>query len=400
MKRKYLVTIVISLLFIYIEDNVCIADSTNTSSFSKHPVFLERGISKFLNPIDSKYSIPADQNKRVIEVFNWWLKKILSEKTIPSSEYIKNNIMLYPSTKTTRGIDIATLQFNLSKFDVFIAQSGGTTSGRDFIITFKSRADKNINISSIKNLFNKEIFPATLDFSSKPFGDAYCYFLKDNKNSFLVFIKNNIACICIDKNRFSTSSPSIVISPNKWFDWLKNQSTKPLNERKLNNKFLYYLSPSIRKVSSDYRVFKDSFKGSFDLCDAQSILTFFKVARATIMSIPETNYLALECKTQDYEITWGIILYSYNKSNDPKARQLLLAEWDRELRSKESQTYFKCLLSALSKDWNKDFLTNSFWELVKKTQNIDVTKQIEVLLNKHGTDKDRIKFNKIKTAQD
>jgi hypothetical protein len=77
-----------------------------------------------------------------------------------------------------------------------------------------------------------------------------------------------------------------------------------------------------------------------------------------------------------------------------------LAEWDRELRSKESHAYFKYLLSALNKDWNKDFLTNSFWELAEKQQDKDVTKQTKTLLHKYGIDKDRIQFNQKRTVQD
>ena len=109
-------------------------------------------------------------------------------------------------------------------------------------------------------------------------------------------------------------------------------------------------------------------------------------------SLQQTSNAAGEdqARIAAYRAAWSQCLQTMKKSEDQATHRLVLDEWNRCLRDDDSSVPSQ--VSALAEQWDRNLLTEDFYQLLKKTNNKKTIAAIAYAFYEHGnaTDADQL----------
>ncbi len=150
-----------------------------------------------------------------------------------------------------------------------------------------------------------------------------------------------------------------------------------------------------RLLPQDYAAFQSTLTGQSGVLEAQAAIRLSSKARELAhhsFDSPQSQKDALDA----YRATWRIALRLWQSSTDQEAKQLIFADWKNSLNSNGIPVVAQ--LYALSEIWDRSFIGEEFWRLLRDTKEKKIISSICYVLYTHGNSKDTEQLLKKRNA--
>lgn len=115
-----------------------------------------------------------------------------------------------------------------------------------------------------------------------------------------------------------------------------------------------------------HAAYKSALAGDNSVGDAQAAPSLLSKARETLIAASRKSNRVREQFEACWD-TWRLCLRLRSNSTEQAARQLIVDQWNKGLR--EDGDRVRAQLYALSDEWDRDLLTEQFWQLFHQTAN-------------------------------
>ena len=88
--------------------------------------------------------------------------------------------------------------------------------------------------------------------------------------------------------------------------------------------------------------------------------------------------------TDTHVAVWKLLLTARNEITDPASKEQILNQWNENLRNATSEIPMQLVAATLSGAWSRELLSNSFWELLQRTEEPRTLSAICYLLYRKG----------------
>jgi hypothetical protein len=395
MKMK--LCIIIGLLAICSGEKIVFADKgtetwhPNNNFFSSCPKEVQDKLNCYVTPFGvTPYKLSQEKRKKFGKVFSLWLTRLMNSDNIPSQDYIDTHIKLYPSKNNRLNEDLITLTYSKNNRQFYLIQTGGDYG--ELLVFFKEKT-LDLQKQPPANLV-KEIASSTVQSSFTNYTDKLTKEMRiigsTNNKPVKFFINKNSVCCVFYKSATHPLMFSRVFNKDHWFALIDNEFREKVVKKPINTLSPRGIFPIQYMPDEAYREFEKSFRAVFDVQDALATVKLIR-ARSCVPEMVAKEMIppfssVEKYKMDAYEDYWFVFLDIYNKTTNLKAREILLAEWNKALEKEPK--YFPAQIDALSIRWNKDMITDIFWVALKQSNSPEKDGIVEHIMASVGGTKE------------
>jgi len=144
--------------------------------------------------------------------------------------------------------------------------------------------------------------------------------------------------------------------------------------------------PSIAKVfPEEYAAYEKALAQANGTNLVRASLVLLAKAKESLHRTSSTTNVAQD-EIKIYRATWLLCLQTMHESKNQTAQRLIVDEWNKSLREDDeavpSQVY------TLVEQWNRNLLTDEFWQLLKQTNKKKTISAISYVLCQYGNSAD------------
>jgi hypothetical protein len=126
--------------------------------------------------------------------------------------------------------------------------------------------------------------------------------------------------------------------------------------------------------------------------DCDAVFALISSAKTPILKSAQSSAEKKEEYRRTYYDTWRLCLEMKQTSKDPSAQKLILEKWNNSLIKDDAAVPFQ--IYALSYPlWDRSFLTDDFWSLLRRTNKKNTIAAISYVLCKNGNAVDMQRLN-------
>lgn len=150
-----------------------------------------------------------------------------------------------------------------------------------------------------------------------------------------------------------------------------------------------YINNTIEKVLPEaYSSFRAEFRNDLGVHDANASIMLIVQARE-FMEKATGSKESYKNAADAYRATWVISLRIWKNTTDQAAKELILNAWNHSLKE---ETQVPSQICSLVEKWDRNLLTDSFWQLFYQTEDRKIISAICYVISTHDNKMDEVRL--------